>query len=806
MSKLEDPTYDPYAEVLSILSDPSTIQANLSKLQQLSTNMDTIAGQNVEQNQNEINEYLGNLRESEEILIDYLAYIQEIRTDLKECKKMLGEKQRDIKSIWLSGIYNGTIVKGFEEFDEIIENLYSVDLLIKEKMYMRASEVIRENIKSIDSADFNYLPVSQRVKEAYTKKMRKLSDQIMAELKAYLLLKHNSFEIELKKYAVVGMLNIPYLLSEIEEEEQNDSQTSIPVLIDALASIDQLSRIENLSMWDFQSDLQDLNKKCFAQFPTIPLEEETKASYTIASIIVSQSSKETALKVINSVIAVAALVIKNHFLLKQSLNKYKYTFSMGGLWEKVQKEIIDVFRTISKIPESNRESVAVDILNVEEKDSTYFSLLSSILELSYFHFPYLFNPVTTYLEQFHSAIQDGNLFQWVENFTLQFLEFLKNDTCKMFSACMSSNDAFRVVKSSDPSFLSCFVLLQDFEILYSVKNALPENYTFYFVEIAINILGLFMKELNTIMDKQTKDSKFFTLFLEDEEIFQELRQEPLFSQVSLMIPPLFQTSFFKLLGRQAQKTGKLLETEKLYLNFNSVGKSEFIGESAKLSFFANLINNLESVYESLLKVLDDVLGLIFEESEENKVQDEKIAKVLKKNSALRKLTTKLKDGLKRNRRISHKFYLESRLSAEQIKLSDEEISNTLKEHLISFHRFHDLSLFLLRGEIRMRIYSFLSHIKGRNYWDGEEHTDAEWFIGHLSREMVLVQLAIKHVMPSKKLLFVWENALNIMTEMLITGIGEIKDLSMSKQGLATYIKNVKVLQTELLQIEIVRFT
>ena len=104
----------------------------------------------------------------------------------------------------------------------------------------------------------------------------------------------------------------------------------------------------------------------------------------------------------------------------------------------------------------------------------------------------------------------------------------------------------------------------------------------------------------------------------------------------------------------------------------------------------------------------------------------------------------------------------------------------------------------------MRIYSFLSNIKNKNYWDGEEHTDAEWFIGHLSRELLLVQLAIKPVLSAKKLSFVWENSVEIITEMLITGLREIKDLSMSKQGLATFIKNVKVLQAELLQIEIVK--
>jgi hypothetical protein len=545
--------------------------------------MDAIAGKNVDQNQTEINDYLVNLRESEEVLIDYLGYIQEIRGELKDCKKMLSEKQRDIRGIWLSGIYNGELVHGFEEIDEIIDNLYSIDLLIKERMYMKASNVIKENVKIIDASDFGYLPVSQRIKEAFTKKMRKLSDQIMEELKTYLVLKHSSFEVELKKYAVVGMLNIPYLLSEDDEKEQNDTQTSIPGLIDALASIDQLSRIEHLSMWDLQTDIQDLYKKCFAQFPTIPLEEDAKYSYALSSIVVSRNSRETALKVINSVIAVAALVLKNHFLLKQSLNKFKYTFSMGGLWEKLQKETIDIFRTICKLPDNARESMAVDILNIEEKDSTYFSLLSSILDLSNFHFPYLYHPVTTYLEQFHSAVQDGILFSWVEDFSLQFLDILKADSCKMFSSCMVCNDAFRVVKTSDSKFLSSFVLSQNLETLNEIKNALPEKYSFYIIDIAMNMVYLFIKDLHILMDKQTKDSKFYSLFLEDDEIFQELRLEKLFQTVSLKIPNEVTHGFLSALGRQKLSNGKLEETENNFLKFNLIGKSEFIGESAKVS-------------------------------------------------------------------------------------------------------------------------------------------------------------------------------------------------------------------------------
>lgn len=208
----------------------------------------------------------------------------------------------------------------------------------------------------------------------------------------------------------------------------------------------------------------------------------------------------------------------------------------------------------------------------------------------------------------------------------------------------------------------------------------------------------------------------------------------------------------------------------------------------------------------MFPLIEEILDILFEESEEKKPKDPKeLDKVpgQKKQSALSKLTNKIKVGLKKQRRISQRFFIETGSTNENQRASEFEIIFALKSHLVQLHQIHDVCLFLLRGEIRMRIYSFLSNIKNQNYWDGEEHTDAEWFIGHLSRELLVVQLAIKSILPIGKLCFVWENALEIIIEMLISGIGEIKDLSMSKQGLAMYIKNVKLLQAELIQIEIV---
>ena len=85
------------------------------------------------------------------------------------------------------------------------------------------------------------------------------------------------------------------------------------------------------------------------------------------------------------------------------------------------------------------------------------------------------------------------------------------------------------------------------------------------------------------MEKQTKDSRFYTLFLEDSEIFQEIRLEPLYEEVRLNIPSNIFRDFTKALGYISERRGKLDQCEKTFLKFNAIGKSSFIGESAKVT-------------------------------------------------------------------------------------------------------------------------------------------------------------------------------------------------------------------------------
>lgn len=286
----------------------------------------------------------------------------------------------------------------------------------------------------------------------------------------------------------------------------------------------------------------------------------------------------------------------------------------------------------------------------------------------------------------------------------------------------------------------------------------------------------------------------------------------MFANVRLDIPAHANETFVRTLGRIGfSSSGQVLDRESRFIRFETMVEHPFIGESAKLSFFAALATNIKHTYDNLLSCLDDLLVNIFNSnSEENattrrsSLRNDIFQDQDKKKGKFSSFTNKLRDGLgMHKKREKSAPTTDAVFRIAELEKTQEDIRLTLRFHLLKLHEQHDMALFILRGEIKMRIFYFLFQLKDANYWRDEEIPDAEWFIGQLSRELLLVHLAIRPILLEAQLKFIWEGAFNILSEMLITGLGKIKDQQLSKQGLAVYIKNIKVLQGELSQIEIV---
>ncbi|CAG9325172.1 SEC8 [Blepharisma stoltei] len=817
--KYQTENFDPYLEALDILSDFSQSQSKFEALQHIGVGLDRIASQNIEQNHDEISTYLTNLKEAEEIIIDYLAYIKELRDELKQCKETLQGKQVDMNAIWLKSIYYKKITNGLEELSDILSNLNSVNSLLKEKLFAKAAALIQENTSKIDGKEYGYLPVCQRIKEAFQNKIKDLTDNIIAELRSLLFMKQGSFELEIKRYAVVRTLRIDFLLAEQEEKDLWETTNPIPGLLESLSSVNQLNLIETLSIRDIQPDLQHLFKVCFSQFPSyIPEDESEIKSNFLISLLPNEQAREQALKIINGIIAAAAIVMRNHFALKKWLKQYNADFSVISVWEKIEKEIKDIFRALIKLP--NRLGDAANIVEMlgenEEKESTYSSLLSSIIKLNTYHYPYLYKPISLYIRQFTvnvfgtDMIKDEGLND--ETF-FQFLDILKQDIYAQFSACVTSSEAFRFNKTNSADFNSFLVLNSNLKIILEFKNCFLSSQHLSFLEVIAIQFTLLFKELGSLFENQTKGSAYYSLFIEDSDLFQELRSDPAFFNARLDIPAYANEAFINIIGRSGSPpAGQISEKEGHFIRFETMVDHPFIGESAKLSFFAALAINIKTTYDNLLVCLSSLLEHIFEiNTDENmtprrssirsdiSLQDSSE----KKKGKFSTFTSKLRDGLGIKKKKKEKGpTTEAVFRIAELDKTMEDTKLKLRHQLLKLHEQHDMSLFILRGEIKMRIFYFLFHLKDANYWRDEEIPDAEWFIGQLSRELLLVHLAVRPILNAQQLKFIWENVFNILAEMLIFGLSKIKDQQLSKQGLAIYIKNIKVLQSELNQIEI----
>lgn len=496
-SKYQTENFDPYSEALDILSDLSQAPNKLAALQQLGAGLDKSASQNIEKNHDEISTYLTNLKESEEVIIDYLAYIKELRDDLKHCKDTLVGKHIDMNAIWLKSIYYKKITQELEELSDILSNLNSVSSLLKEKLFSKAALLIKESIFRIEGQEYAYLPVCQRIKEAFQNKLKDLSEIILTELRCLLFMKEGSSDLEIKRYAVVRTLRIDFLLGTQDEKELWENLNPIPGLLESLSSISHLEKIETLTTRDIQPDLQNLFKVCFSQFQPINSEEsENSKSYLLNSLLPSNLAKEQAMKILNGIIAAAALVMRNHFILKKCLSDYKTEFSVFSVWEKIESELKEIFRALIKLPTKFEDPGTVyDMLGEnEEKESTYASLLSSIIKLNTYLYPYLFKPLTLYLKQFMVQVYGHEMMKENDDTFFKFIDILKQDVYTQFSACISSSEAFRFTKTNSSYFNSFSVLDSNLATILEFKKCFLTYQNSGFIEVLAIQFTLLFKE------------------------------------------------------------------------------------------------------------------------------------------------------------------------------------------------------------------------------------------------------------------------------------------------------------------------
>ena len=186
----------------------------------------------------------------------------------------------------------------------------TINVLCRDKLFSQATNVIKETLTKLRDSEYVFIPIMVSLEEIVSQKTSLLAQSICYELREQLYLRQIGMEKEYKRYAILGTLNIVYLLNTENVLEDNQNST-IERLLDGMASISYIQKLPELVFKNVKNDLESLHKSAISYTPDETVEViESSNSYCISSIMPSSKTIESAHKIINGVVALFTIVIR----------------------------------------------------------------------------------------------------------------------------------------------------------------------------------------------------------------------------------------------------------------------------------------------------------------------------------------------------------------------------------------------------------------------------------------------------------------------------------------------------------------
>ena len=312
--------------------------------------------------------------------------------------------------------------------------------------------------------------------------------------------------------------------------------------------------------------------------------------------------------------------------------------------------------------------------------------------------------------------------------------------------------------------------------------------------------------------------------LDDPNVYQALRLSPEFRQARCTNDFEGTTQLMNIIepsGSYVPSMKSLVESREVgFLTFQLTVDRALLLENSKVNFLSAIVTNLQDLYDELIIAVHELTSEIPSEAlvpqaiEESKVSEVVAAKSHPKTSKMfNKFKKSIQRGLQGRKKLDLTAIEDESPDRSDSKSSFSITASTLQDSVSTIRKIieqcqdiqslHDKTVLLIHGEMRMRVFHFLHYIKDNNYWREDELMDSEWFIGQLSRELMQAYLSMKNILDDKKLYYIWHDVFDLINDMFITGVGIVKGAAFSRQGLAVYTKNIRVLQNELSQFDLV---
>lgn len=483
----------------------------------------------------------------------------------------------------------------------------------------------------------------------------------------------------------------------------------------------------------------------------------------------------------------------------------------------MQTELAELVGTLLENDVHQSSSISVVPFTQDSHfEGVYSDLLASLVPLNPYYTPYLCPLVSQYCDQLLSVLKtrypNGQFSSHLNTSLLEFVDtFLGKfgrDTMQYFNSFLATADAFRCKKAFGALFPGVNGLLAKLQEVAVVKSVLSIDSYASLLQPLYMSFRTFLKELKAKFESYVAESTFYHLFIMNDTICGTLSTEGIFQPVKLTPAPWEVDTSPPAIYTQ--------DSVEMALNVQ-LEQGTAIGETAKIGFIAFMVNNLAVIYQSfaenVLKLANEtpipqVTNYAASSESVTSIDVKRTGKIHHFLGTVKQTLTKKKRPEEEKSQQDPMSFLssDSDISSNELKYPVDVLVMKTKMQATAIRELHDRSLLLLRGDVRTRCVSFLGHIKGNEYWRETELSDAEGFIGQLSKELQTYHMAVKHILTQKQQEYVWAGVPALMAELLINNISGIKGNAITKQGVRVYALNVKVLQTELAQAEIPGFS
>lgn len=260
------------------------------------------------ENQEDVSSLLNKLGTGEDLLVETIDYIDQMRGSIAKCVAALSVRRKDMRGYWYKSRFHKEVLKELEGLEVLLTGIDGLQDLSHTKHFERATLQVQELKKKLELSP--YAESLKGLRQELQEQSLALSLNVQAELRTFLYFKDKGADKLFSRYSELGLLNLNYFQTKATKDD-------LVPLLKCLHGVANLPRVASDLASEVRDDLRRVFFLCLSKCPTVI--HQTRPAAGLSAMQPSSESRENLLKFINGLIATGTQVIMRHLSLRTQM-------------------------------------------------------------------------------------------------------------------------------------------------------------------------------------------------------------------------------------------------------------------------------------------------------------------------------------------------------------------------------------------------------------------------------------------------------------------------------------------------------